>query len=77
MYVTLTIKNKKLNKKIDLQVDDNQIILEFIKIINNSLSLYENIENIKFIKSLSKERLISVYLTLKEANICTGEILEI
>lgn len=77
MYITITVINKNNNNKYDLKVDKNQKIIEFLKIINESLNMNLNINNINFIKSITKNKLMSIYSTFEEENIYTGDIIEI
>ncbi|MGU8471811.1 hypothetical protein ACV3P7_11180 [Clostridium perfringens] len=75
MYITITLKINK--KDYDLKVDKRQTIVEFLKIINESLNLNININEINFVKSITHKKQISTYFTFEESKIFTGDILEI
>ena len=75
MYITITLKINK--KDYDLKVDKRQTIVEFLKIINESLNLNININEINFVKSITHKKQISTYFTFEESEIFTGDILEI
>lgn len=75
MYITITLKIN--DKAYDLRVDKRQIIIEFLKIINESLNLNINISEINFVKSITHKKQISTYFTFEESRIFTGDILEV
>ncbi|EGT3606058.1 hypothetical protein ACSXEW_03505 [Clostridium perfringens] len=75
MYITITLKINE--KDYDLKVDKRQTIIEFLKIINESLNLNININEINFVKSITHKKQISTYFTFEESEIFTGDILEI
>lgn len=74
MYITITLKINE--KDYDLKVDKRQTIIEFLKIINESLNLNININEINFVKSITHKKQISTYFTFEESEIFTGDILE-
>nr|MCM0166186.1 hypothetical protein [Paeniclostridium ghonii] len=68
----------KINdKSYDLKVDKRQRIIEFLKIVNESLNLNINTNEINFIKSVTYKKQISVFFSFEESEIFTGNILEI
>lgn len=75
MYITITLKVN--DKYYDLKVDKRQMIIEFLNIINESLNLNININEINFVKSITHKKQISTYFTFEESEIFTGDILEI
>lgn len=75
MYITITLKINE--KDYDLKVDKRQTIIEFLKIINESLNLNININEINFVKSITHKKQISTYFTFEESGIFTGDILEV
>ncbi|MGV2804238.1 hypothetical protein GNF85_11240 [Clostridium perfringens] len=75
MYITITLKINE--KDYDLKVDKRQTIIEFLKIINESLNLNININEINFVKSITYKKQISTYFTFEESGVFTGDILEV
>ncbi|WP_250674053.1 hypothetical protein LZ906_007305 [Paraclostridium ghonii] len=75
MYITITLKIN--DKSYDLKVDKRQRIIEFLKIVNESLNLNINTNEINFIKSVTYKKQISVFFSFEESEIFTGNILEI
>ncbi|MDM0612518.1 hypothetical protein QTH09_15995 [Clostridium perfringens] len=75
MYITITLKINE--KNYDLKVDKRQTIIEFLKIINESLNLNININEINFVKSITHKKQVSTYFTFEDSEIFTGDILEV
>ena len=77
MNIKITLDLRIYKKGLfDISVNNEQIINESLKIINESLSLNLNLEQLSYCKSKREKRAISVYSNFKENNIYTGDILE-
>lgn len=75
--ITITL-DLRLYKKgiVDISVNNEQIITECLKIINESLNMNLNLKQLNYCKSKRQEKAISMYSNFKESNIYTGDILE-
>lgn len=72
MSITFTLQTN--NGKLDLKTDENQRIIDTLKILSeNSIS----IPNVSQIKSQNNRKYISVFSTYKQGFIYTGDILKI
>lgn len=77
MNIKITLDLRIYEKgTLDISVNNEQIISECLKIINESLNLNLNIKQVNYCKSKREKRVISVYSNFKENNIYTGDILE-
>ena len=77
MNITVTLDFRKYKKGIfDISANSEQIIGECLKIVNESLNLDLEIEQLNYCKSNRERQLISLYSTFKDNNIYTGDILE-
>lgn len=77
LSITITLDFNKYKKGIfDVAVNNEQVIRECLKIINESLNLNLDCEGINYCKSKREKRLISTESNFKENNIYTGDILE-
>lgn len=75
--ITITLDLRAYKKNIfDISVNNEQIITECLKILNESLNLNLNLKELTYCKSKREKKAISVYSNFKESNICTGDILE-
>ena len=76
LNIIITLDCKKYNQKeFDIKVNDEQIIYECLRIVNESLNINLPIEDINYCRSLREKKMITIYGTFKENNICTGDIL--
>lgn len=65
-------------KDIDLMVSDEQKIIETMQILSEREFLpKDEWEAVKYIKSIRMKKQVNVLLTYKEANIFSGDILEL
>lgn len=77
LNITITLDFNKYKKgTFDIAVDNEQLIKLCLKIVNESLNLNLNCEEINYCKSNREKRLISTECSFKENNIYTGDILE-
>lgn len=77
MNITITIDCSKYNEgKYDIAVNDDQSIIECLKILDDALNINLDLNNITYCKSENERKAVSVYSTFKENNIHTGEILK-
>lgn len=77
MNIKITLDLRIYKKGLfNISVNNEQIINECLKIINESLSLNLNLKQLNYCKSKREKRAISVYSNFKENNIYTGDILE-
>lgn len=78
MNITITFDFSKFNiNKFDVMVNDEQTLYECLDIVNESLKLGMQLENINYCRSKRKAKIISVYGSFKENDIYTGDLLEI
>ena len=78
MLITLTITCKNQQKKIDIQVDNKQRICETLKVLTESGTVnYMDIDLPIYIKSQRTGEKINSFLSYAEAEIFTGDNLEI
>ena len=78
LNITITLDCKKYNKnEFDITVNDEQPIQDCLRIVNDGLKLELHLDAISYCRSRREKRVITVYGTFKENNICTGDILEI
>lgn len=77
MNITITLDLSQYKKGVfDISVNNEQIITECLKIINESLNLNLNLKQLNYCKSKREKKAISMYSNFKESNIYTGDILE-
>ena len=78
MNITITIDCSKYNKKkYDIAVNSDQSIIECLKIINDSLNINLDFDNINYCKSQNEKKAVSVYSSFNENSIHTGDILKL
>lgn len=77
MNITITLNLKNYKKGIfDVSVNNEQVINECLKIVNESLNLNLDCMEMNYCKSHREKRIISTHGSFKEGNIYTGDILE-
>ncbi|AQR92962.1 hypothetical protein [Clostridium saccharoperbutylacetonicum] len=77
MNIKITIDLKAYRKGVfDISVNNEQIIIECLKIISESQNLSLDLLEINYCKSKREKKAVSVYSSFKESNIYTGDILE-
>ena len=72
MKITITIIDDRSNKKIDLQVDNEQRIQTTLRVLSENIEEFHFFQNIKKIQIKSSGRRVLAKLTYKEAQIYTG-----
>lgn len=78
LNITITLDCKKYGKnEFDIIVNDEQIIRDCLKIVDEGLRLNLELDNINYCRSKREKRIVTVYGTFRENNISTGDILEI
>lgn len=77
IIITLRISDNGVVKDFDIRVDRKQRIKNSLEIVFHSLQININITEINFIKSTRNAKWISVNYTYEQADIYTGDILEI
>ena len=77
LSITVTLDFNKYNiGMFDVAVNNEQIVKDCLKIVNESLNLNLNCDEINYFKSKRDKRLISTESNFKENNIFSGDILE-
>lgn len=77
MNITVTLDFRKYKQGVfDISANSEQMISECLKIVNESLNLNLDMEQLNYCKSKREKQLISLYSTFKNNNIYTGDILE-
>lgn len=78
MNIMITLDFRVQNKgEVDISLNSEQVIEEAIKIVNDSLGLNLDLQNVNYCKSSREKRIISIYSTFEENNIYTGDRLEL
>lgn len=78
MNIMITLDFRVQNKgEVDISLNSEQVIEEAIKIVNDSLDLNLDLQNVNYCKSSREKRIISIYSTFEENNIYTGDRLEL
>lgn len=76
MQIVITFTGK--NKTMDLLVDNRQRIADTIDILEEAEDLYpDGMQEIHYVKSMRKNRLISVFCNYEQAEIYSGDVLEL
>jgi len=75
--IKITLDLKCYKKGIfDISVNNEQTIIECLKIVNEGLNLNLNLSELNYCKSKREKKVVLVYSSFKESNIYTGDILE-
>jgi uncharacterized ubiquitin-like protein YukD len=77
IIITLRISDNGVEKDFDIKVDRKQRIKNSLEIVFHSLQINIKITEIHFIKSTRNANWFSVNYTYEQADIYTGDILEI
>lgn len=76
MQIVITFTSK--NKSMDLLVDNRQRIADTLNILEEAGHLSQGgLQAIHYVKSMRKKRLISVFCNYEQAEIFSGDILEL
>lgn len=77
MNIKITLDFKLYKKGVfDISVNNEQIIIECLKILDESLNLELNLSELNYCKSIREKKVIPLHSSFKENNIYTGDILE-
>jgi uncharacterized ubiquitin-like protein YukD len=74
MKITITIRFQK--NDLDILVDNSQIIKNSLDIVNETLRLKLNNNNVNFLRSIYQKRMININNSYKNEIITVGDILE-
>lgn len=76
MQIVITFTGN--NKTMDLLVDNRQQIADTLNILEETENFFpDDMQKIHYVKSIRKNRLISVFCNYEEAEIYSGDALEI
>lgn len=74
MKITITIRFQE--NDLDILVDNSQIIKNSLDIVNETLRLKLNNNNVNFLRSIYQKRMININNSYKNEIITVGDILE-
>ena len=72
MKIKITITDVSVDKKIDIQVDNEQRIKTTLRVLSENITEFNSFQNIKEVQIESSGRRVSTELTYTEAEIYTG-----
>ena len=72
MKITITIIDDRSNKKIDLQVDNEQRIQTTLRVLSENIEEFHFFQNRREVQIKNSGRRVLAKLTYKEAQIYTG-----
>lgn len=72
MLVTLTLIKEKQEKSFDVQVPDSQPILETLKILQDNMRMFAQVDRIDTVRDKRTGRKIDVHSTYQQEKIYSG-----
>lgn len=77
MQIDISIKIEAKSRQINVRLDQNRVIIEFLEQLNGLMGLGLNLKDKDYVKSNNEDRNMGVYGTFKDYNIQSGDVISI